>query len=200
VADGDKEYHQVRISIAPLHMLIHYYLAQKSLTKLIHQGHNHPGFKNFQESLSIPELDVEHQKAKCMRFFKLALEPLNKHFERWVQKDLLPCGLMLELPLAKLIAQVIQQQPQLKKPPNTTVHPFKSQVHKQNIDLYSFELWFNKKVAEEFGNKTSDELFQPIVLEAANKITCAYQVEVNMAKEDLAHPKILQSMLKELCL
>jgi hypothetical protein len=118
------------------HILVRYYQAYKRLTKLVAEGYNHSGLKNIQNSLSIPGLNVEHQKNKCTEFFNIALELLKKHFEWWTKSDLLPAALMSELPLAKIVAHVIQRKkPQLKKPPNTTLHPFKSKAHNQTIAL-----------------------------------------------------------------
>ena len=57
---------------------------------------------------------------------------------------------------------------------------FQSKVHKESINLWDFECWLTKQVAEEFGNKQPNELFEPVVIQAAESVTQSYQ---NVAKD-----------------
>ena len=78
---------------------------------------------------------------------------------------------MSELPLAKIIARVILRQPKVQDNTINTAHVFKSKVHKESINLWDFECWLTKQVAEEFGNKKPNELFAQVVIEAAESVT-----------------------------
>ena len=78
---------------------------------------------------------------------------------------------MSELPLAKIIARAILRKPKVQDDTINTAHMYKSKVHKESINLWDFECWLTKQVAEEFGNKQLDELFAKVVMEAAESVT-----------------------------
>ena len=82
---------------------------------------------------------------------------------------------MSELPLAKIIARAILRQPQVEAHTDNTDIVFKSKVHKQSNNLYDFEKWLTKQVAEDFGNKKPNELFEQVVIEAAESVASSYQ-------------------------
>lgn len=88
-------------------------------------------------------------------------------------------GLMSELPLAMVFANIILQIPQDQIEVKDPCQPgyefaFLSKVHKCQIVCYRFEKWLNSKVQAELGRKKPKELFPRQVIEGTQCILYSY--------------------------
>jgi hypothetical protein len=119
----------------------------------------HPAFTDFQATLTVcpPELCC-HQESKASKFVSLALEAINKHFVCWCNALLLPAALLLESPLAKVIAQVV-----LKRDYVLADTEFKSKVHERDFDIPKFNDFLRSKV-------TNDGRFYPPLVKQATEM------------------------------
>jgi len=94
------------------------------------------------------EDDVQERKRhlnKLTIFVHQATDALHKHFRRWVGVALLPCGLLAEAPLAKVVSSVLLGQDfpasfgdEVHYEVGSRTHRFKSAVHGGIIRLESF--------------------------------------------------------------
>jgi hypothetical protein len=100
------------------------------------------------------------QVDKVTTFFDLALESLNKHFNRWLSKELLPAALLSEKPLALIVATAIiqREQQEVFDPPD-----YYSPVHKKSFNLKKFQEFI-------FNGITVGETYQVIAMHAAHKL------------------------------
>jgi len=90
--------------------------------------------------------DRDKHLDKIQVFYAQARTALHKHFKRWLSPTLLPCGLMSEAPLAKVISRVILGQEFPTSFGSDVVDQYgifhyKSAAHDEVFNLKSFDRW-----------------------------------------------------------
>jgi len=107
---------------------------------------NRAGFSDHRKSLEMPNDNKSRdlQNKKLELFLQQAKLFLHKHCSRWLEPSLLPAALLSEMPLARVIADVVlQKQPTFTQ----TNQAFNSTIHGGNtIDSNSFHQFVESHV------------------------------------------------------
>jgi len=137
---------------------VRYYLMARDLEHTVTSGTT---FKDYhhavaQWNVSTPQDRTKHLD-KLKVFIHNASEALHKHFRRWIGVALLPCGLMSEAPLARVVSSIMLDHAcptnfgdDVVYNPFSQRHTFKSEVHKDHdpIHLEGFYNFLKKNVID----------------------------------------------------
>lgn len=120
------------------HMLVKSFLIHEKLKRAMDGGWKEiQEFKSFCDGLSfLTTNEKERQEIKANTFFKLASEPLKKHFAIW-SNDLLFFGLFGEVETSKCLACILVD-PHHTSTPCVNAEPFLSPFYKVSINLFDF--------------------------------------------------------------
>jgi hypothetical protein len=125
----------------------------------------HPLFEEFRQTMArLPPSLQQHQESKAKLFIETSLKAINKHFERWGDKSLLPAALLSEVPLASVIAAVVLKQ----DTPQEVLHAddFVSKAHYQrSFNILKFDAFVRSKLTAD-----NDEQYYPLVRMAAEEL------------------------------
>ena len=104
-------------------------------------------------------------------FIRRARELLDTHSMRWFEPKLFPAALMLEQPLAQVIAKIMltTDNPQ-RRIELTTPTKYHSHVHKCWIDMEDFESFCQEKYASVHYHTEEYNLLRSVALEAAKDV------------------------------
>ena len=126
-------------------MLSRYFIMRRDLERIRRTIFNsHPDFNDYRMSIATADSGAMKEviRMKGELFITIAIESLEKHFDRWAAPNLLPAALLSEKPLATTVARGMLG---VKHP---TLDPLKrffvSTVHTAVIDLKEYQVFVDR--------------------------------------------------------